>query len=707
MKNRCIFNTCLALLAAGLCLTSPARLRAAQKPPRTGSRPNILFIFTDDHAYQAISAYGSRINRTPHIDRLAQEGMLFRNCCVTNSICGPCRAVIQTGLYNHLNGFYRNGLKFDGSQQTFPKLLQQTGYQTAVIGKWHLASTPTGYDYSEVLIGQGPYYNPPMLKNGRRVQHTGYTTDIVTDLALDWLKSKRDTDKPFLLMCQHKAPHRNWQPAARHLSRYDGQNIAEPATLFDDYAGRGTPARTQDMTIAKTLNASDLKLTAPRNLTPEQRRLWDTAYQPKNSAFAAAQLKGRDLIRWKYQRYIKDYLRCIAAVDENIGRVLKYLDESGLAQNTVVVYSSDQGFYLGEHGWFDKRWMYEESLKTPLIVRWPGVTKPGTRNKQLVSNLDFAETFLDIAGAEVPSNMQGHSLVPLLQGHTPGDWRKSFYYHYYEFPAVHSVRRHYGVRTQRHKLIHFYNLDEWELYDLDQDPQELNSVYGQAAYAETTAALKTELQRLRKEFRVPEKDPDAGRVRLKFRDVPPKLIWRLQTRDLAGRSTAPGRKARALKFPGNQPISPEPSRPDCSMKTLTVGGWCKPSGGHGVLIAQGGESQGYSLFLRDGIPTFAVRNGSLVTLKSPETIPIGEWAHVAAVLDHHKQIKLFVNGRQVATRSAQPIGARPFDALSIGGDSGSQVAPYGTPAQFTGLLEDVRLYWGMLPAPELAKWSAR
>lgn len=478
-------------------------------------RPNILFIFADDHSSQAISAYGSKINQTPNIDRIARDGVLFRRCYVTNSLCGPMRAVIQTGKYSHLNGFLANGNKFDGTQQTFPKLLQKVGYQTAIIGKWHLGEhmTPQGYDYSEVLIGQGPYYNPPMLKNGKRTEHTGYTTDIITDLALNWLKEVRDPDKPFMLMCQQKAPHRNWQPGPEHLKMYDDVEIPEPETLFDDYSGRGTPAHTQDMSIAKTLTPNDLKLVPPKNLTPEQLKTWNAEYEPKNKAFREANLTGNDLVRWKYQRYIKDYLRCIASVDDSVGRLLDYLDESGLAQNTIVIYCSDQGFYLGEHGWFDKRWMYEESLRTPLIVKWPGVTKPGSVNKDIVSPLDFAQTFLEIAGANDPGDMQGRSLVPILQGQTPSDWRTTFYYHYYEFPGVHHVRRHYGVTDGHYKLIRFYepDVDEWELYDLASDPHELTSVYSKPAYADVQNRLTAELARLRKQYQVPEVDPDVAK----------------------------------------------------------------------------------------------------------------------------------------------------------------------------------------------------
>jgi arylsulfatase A-like enzyme len=484
-------------------------------------RPNILFLFTDDHASHAMSCYGSKVNKTPNLDRIAKEGMLFRNCFCTNSLCGPSRAVILTGKHSHLNGFAWNGQRFNAAQQTFPKLLRKAGYQTAVVGKWHLASEPTGFDYYEVLYGQGPYYNPPMNRNGKRVKHTGYTTEIVTDLTLNWLSSKRDKSKPFMLMCQHKAPHRNWQPGPKYLTLYDDVKIPEPDNLFDDYSGRGRAAREQDMTIEKTLTAFDLKLAPPRGLTPEQLKTWNAAYGPKNEAFRRMNLKGKDLVRWKYQRYMKDYLRCVAAVDDNVGRVLDYLDKSGLAKNTVVMYSSDQGFYLGDHGWFDKRFMYEESYRMPYVVRWPGVTKPGSVNTDLVSNLDYAETFLDIAGVKVPADMQGRSLVPLLKGNTPKDWRTSLYYHYYEFfgnrKTAHMVRRHNGVRTKRYKLIHFYNLGEWELYDLQKDPREMKSVYANSAYAAVVKDLKAELKRLQQQYNVPddtgtvEKDPPSLR----------------------------------------------------------------------------------------------------------------------------------------------------------------------------------------------------
>jgi arylsulfatase A-like enzyme len=494
-------STLLAIQVVALLISSALNVASA-------APPNIVFIFSDDHAYQAISAYGSMINRTPNLDRIAKEGMLFKNCYVTNSICGPSRAVILTGKYSHLNGFYTNsGDRFDGSQQTFPKLLQAAGYQTAMIGKWHLVTDPTGFDYWHILPGQGAYYNPPMIENGKPVKHEGYATDIITDVSLEWLK-KRDKSKPFLLMCQNKAPHREWSPNIKYLNKYDDVTIPEPDTLFDDYSGRGKPAHTQDMTIAKTMNATDLKFEFPKNLTPAQEKAWHEAYDAENEAMKKANLQGRDLVRWKYQRYIKDYLRCIDSVDENVGRVLDYLDKEKLTENTIVVYSSDQGFYLGEHGWFDKRWIYEQSVKTPLMVRWPGATKPGSTSEKMVANLDFGATLLEAAGAKVPGDMQGRSFVSLLKGETPADWRTSLYYHYYEFPGPHSVRRHYGVIEPRYKLVHFYEpeVNEWEMFDLQADPKEMRSVYRDPKYARERMRLETELARLRTELKVPEQD---------------------------------------------------------------------------------------------------------------------------------------------------------------------------------------------------------
>jgi len=499
-----------ASLALGGCVSS------LQKGTVVGKRPNILFIMSDDHAAPAISAYKgflASVAKTPNLDRIAKEGMLFKNCFCTNSICAPSRAVILTGKYSHLNGVIDNGKRFDGSQQTFPKLLQKVGYQTAMIGKWHLKTD----DYWNVLPGQGTYYNPAMKEMGRRKKYNGYTTDIITDHCLKWLK-ERTSDKPFCLMYHHKAPHREWEPGPKHLTMYDDVTIPEPETLFDDYSNRGTAAKEQDMTIEKTMNNRDLKLVAPKNLTPEQKKLWDAAYEPKNEAFRKANLKGKELVRWKYQRYIKDYLRCIASVDDNVGRVLDYLDEAGLARNTVVIYTSDQGFYLGEHGWFDKRFMYEESLRMPFLVRYPHQIKPGSVNDDMVLNLDFAPTFLDFAQVQIPTDMQGQSLRPLLKGITPIDWRSSIYYHYYEYPAWHSVKRHYGIRTERYKLMHFYyDIDEWELYDLAKDPDELKNLYGDPAYEGVVKKLKAELARLKKELGdTDDKYPELKKLHEKY-----------------------------------------------------------------------------------------------------------------------------------------------------------------------------------------------
>ena len=492
-------------------------LLAVAAPAIAADRPNILVVFTDDHATQALSAYGHplKLLQTPHLDRLAASGTRLDRCLVPNSICGPSRATVLTGKYSHANGFFNNaGGRFDGSQPTFPKLLRASGYQTAVVGKWHLVSDPTGFDHWHILPGQGAYYNPPMIRDGARVRHTGYVTDLVTDLSLDWL-DKRDKSKPFLLMCQHKAPHREWEPPPRHLGHDAGRKYPEPPTLFDDYRGRGKAERDQDMTIAKTLTPRDLKLTPPPNLTADQQAAWDAYYGPLNTAFREQKPQGEDLVRWKYNRYLHDYLGCVKAVDESVGRLLDYLDREELADNTVVVYASDQGFFLGEHGWFDKRWIYEESLRTPCLVRWPGVTKPGTSSARITSTLDFAPTLLDAAGVPAPAGLHGRSLRPLLAGSPPADWRTSFYYHYYEYPGPHSVRRHYGVVTDRHKLVRFYEpgYEAWELFDRQADPQELTDVAGRPEYAGVRKELEAELARLRADLKVPDPDPPGADIR--------------------------------------------------------------------------------------------------------------------------------------------------------------------------------------------------
>jgi len=488
----------LAIPLAGRCL-------GALRSPR---RPNILFIMADDHASQAIGCYGSRLNLTPAIDRIAREGVRFDNCFCTNGICAPSRAVILTGKHSHLNGVRDNAVAFDGSQTTFPKLLQAAGYETALLGKWHLKSDPTGFDYWNILPGQGEYYNPDLIEMGEKKRVAGYVTDILTDIALSFLEARRPESRPFLLMFHHKAPHRNWQPAGRHMTMYDAAEFPEPPTLFDEYATRSRASFEQDMTIREAMTLeSDLKLgPPPERLDDSQKATWEKAFGPKREAFKKASLTGDDLVRWKYRRYLQDYLGCVAAVDESVGRVLDALDRTGLAENTLVVYTSDQGFFLGEHGWFDKRFMYEEALRMPLVMRLPGRIPPGAADHDMVSNLDFAPTFLDIAGLGKPAPMQGRSFVPLLLGRRVAGWPESVYYHYYEFPAVHMAKRHYGVRTKRHKLIHFYHdIDAWELYDLENDPNELRNVYGDPAYSTVRRVLEAELSRLQAFYR----DSDA------------------------------------------------------------------------------------------------------------------------------------------------------------------------------------------------------
>ncbi|HEX6309799.1 MAG TPA: sulfatase [Longimicrobiales bacterium] len=477
-------------------------------------RPNILFILADDHAAHALSAYrphlpyGARLPDTPNLDRIARDGMLFTNAFVTNSICGPSRATILTGQYGHLTGVMTNDAPLHPDHVTFPRLLREGGYETALIGKWHLRTAPAGFDYYEVMAGQGPYYNPVMHSNTRAdsVRYTGYTQDVITDRALAWLSSRTDA-APFLLLLHYNATHRYWDPGPAQLDLYRDTMIAEPATLWDDGARRTSAFRLQEMDIALDLFPRDLKLEPPNNLTPEQLADWRTHYDEENAALATAGLTGDALKSWKYQRYIQDYLRVLAGLDAAVGRVLDHLDAAGLADSTLVVYTSDQGFFLGDHGWFDKRWMYEESLRTPLLVRWPGVVAPGSVNDDLVMNLDFAQTLLDIGGVTAPATMQGRSLLPLLRGEMPADWRDAIYYQYFAYPDWHMVQRQYGVRTHRYKLIHYYEIGEWELFDLDRDPNELHSVYGEPAYAPMVASLKRRLEELRREYAVPAEDP--------------------------------------------------------------------------------------------------------------------------------------------------------------------------------------------------------
>ncbi len=446
--------------------------QAAEAKPQ---RPNIVFIMSDDHAAHAISAYGSKVNKTPNIDRIAKEGMRFSNCFVVNSICTPSRAAILTGKYSHINGvpvFNR----FDGSQWTVAKELQKAGYHTGMIGKWHLQSDPTGFHYWNILPGQGRYHDPVFIEMGKTNKFKGgYATDLIADFAIDFM-DKRPKDQPFFLMCHHKAPHRPWEPDAKHAKLFENVEILEPATFNDDYKNRSAAATEATMRIDRDLTPTDVKQTPPSGLSP-------------------AELK-----HWKYERYMRDYLACIASVDDNVGRILDYLEKNGLSKNTIVIYTSDQGFFLGDHNWFDKRFMYEESLRMPFLIRYPEKIAAGKVNDGMILNVDFAPTFLDYVGVTAPKEVQGRSIAPLLQGKTPKDWRTSMYYRYYHYPADHKVQPHYGVRNERYKLIFFNRINQWELFDLQKDPQELKSVYGDPNYADVQKKMLAELNRLRAEL---------------------------------------------------------------------------------------------------------------------------------------------------------------------------------------------------------------
>ena len=516
-------NKTKTLSILGLCSAAIFPSCSQQVPKQT--RPNIIYIMSDDHAYQAISAYGHGLNKTPNIDRIAKEGAIFTRACVTNSICAPSRAVMLTGKHSFVNGKVDNILPFDWEQDNFPKQLQKVGYQTAMIGKIHLDGLPQGFDFSMVLEGQGAYYNPDFLINGEKKRITGYCSDIVTETAVDWLKNKREKNKPFCLLYHQKAPHREWLPSPKYFKEYTKMNFKIPETLFDNYEGRGTAAKSAEMNILTHMNwAGDSKLYPEvmdelgiketwnwdknafqrevGRMNELQQASWDSVYRPINEAFKKEypQMSQNELMQWRYQRYMQDYLACIASVDEGVGEVLDYLDENGLAENTIVIYTSDQGFYLGEHGWFDKRFMYEESFRTPLLIRYPKEIKAGTTINKLVQNLDFAPTFLDYAGIEIPKDIQGESFRRLVSGET-GEWRDAVYYTYYEYPSVHMVKRHYGIATERYKLMHFYyDIDEWELYDLEKDPKEVRNVYNDPAYADVQKDLHARMEELRKKY---------------------------------------------------------------------------------------------------------------------------------------------------------------------------------------------------------------
>lgn len=515
----------IGLTLLGLFLIVSCKQKEKPKEELAIGPPNIIFIMSDDHAYQAISAYNHELGKlapTPNIDRIAKNGAIFQNNFCTNSICGPSRAVILTGKHSHINGFRMNGERFDNSQPTLPKHLKKLGYETAIVGKWHLHGKPTGFDYWDILNDQGNYYNPEFIQGEDTTVVEGYATDLITDKSLEWLQERKDGQKPFYLMVHHKAPHRNWMPALRHLNVYDSITFPLPDTYFPEFENQ-TAAAEQQQTIYKDMyEGHDLKMsdglgstdlahnpwtTDFERMTPEQRKIWDEAYLPKNNAFYEADLHGKELAKWKGQRYLHEYLATVKSVDEGIGRILDYLEETGLDENTLVVYTSDQGFYLGEHGWFDKRFMYEESMKMPLLMQLPGVIEPGTSIDALVQNLDFAPTFLDLAGGQqYASEMQGESFKGVLDG-TQDDFKDAVYYHYYDFPAFHMVKRQYGVRTDRYKLIHFYDdIDEWEFYDLEKDPKELHNAINDEEYKEVIVAMHHKLDSLQAYYKVTDKE---------------------------------------------------------------------------------------------------------------------------------------------------------------------------------------------------------
>lgn len=477
-------------------------------------RPNIVFIMSDDHAVRAVSAYGNSLVETPNIDRIAEAGARFDRAYVGNAICGPSRATVLTGLHSHANGFYSNEWSpdFNGHQQTMPSLLQKAGYNTAVIGKWHLYSDPVGFDHWEVIdnmFEQGTYYNPSFRSPAGIEETTGYVADLITDKSIAWLDLARRSDKPFLLMYHHKAPHRTWLPGPDELRNWDEEaRVEEPESLLRDLEPLTRGRREARMTIAEYMTNKDVKLSMGRELNPEQAKLWDLAFGEGNRAYKAAGLTGDDDVRWKYQRYIKTYLASVQSMDRQIGRLLDYLDESGLVDNTLIIYTTDQGFFLGENGWFDKRWMDEVSSRVPLLMQWNGHISASTSSAGLVQNIDYAPTILDAAGVEPKTAMHGVSLLPLV-GPAPPEWNRDLYYHFYENPGSHGVPRHYGVRGERYKLAYYYENDEWELFDLVEDPADQINLYGKPGYVEITADLNRRLQALRKQYQVPEKDPEV------------------------------------------------------------------------------------------------------------------------------------------------------------------------------------------------------
>lgn len=560
-------NKSLLSFAALSCVAATAQ--AQQKAAAATQRPNIVYIMCDDHAFQCISAYGSPISKlapTPNIDRIAQRGMRFDRAFVENSLSTPSRACLMTGLYSNQNGQRQLGEGIDTTRTFFTEQLQQAGYQTAVVGKWHMGCDPKGFDYYHIYNDQGQYYNPQYRgtdTDGKYIVEEGYSTDLTTDHALSFIEH-RDTSKPFCLLLHHKAPHRNWLANTKYFGMYDNVTFPMPETFYDDYETRGSAVRTQKMSVTKdmrweqdfkvpemldTANADSWDsymslMNEVNRMNPEQRIAWGKYYFPRNRRLLEARLTGKELDEWKYQNYIRDYMSVIKSVDESVGRVLDYLDSHGLTDNTIIVYTSDQGFYMGEHGWFDKRFMYEESLRTPLLIAYPGHIQPGTVCNKLVQNIDYAPTFLDLAGISKPKELPGRSLTPIFKaGDKVKGWRNSIYYHYYDYPTYHMVRKHDGVRTDRYKLIHFYGaggldavkenkyqrqpgtrehgcmtyltslgyfepkdsaVNYNELYDLQADPHELNNLYGKPGYEKITKQLQKQLTDYRKSIGVDE-----------------------------------------------------------------------------------------------------------------------------------------------------------------------------------------------------------
>lgn len=561
MKNLTKFGLALIPLAVS------SSGNAQKKEYGNKSKPNIVYIMTDDHSYQTISAYGSAISKlapTPNIDRLADEGIIFQKAFVENSLSTPSRACLMTGLYSHQNGQRQLAEGIDTTKVFFSELLQDNGYQTAIVGKWHMSCEPKGFNYYHILDDQGKYYNPTFKgsdTNGEFIEEKGYATSLTTQHALNFL-DHREKDKPFCLLIHHKAPHRNWMPEEKYIGLYEDVEFPLPVNFWDDYEGRGVAAKQQKMTISKDLELiQDLKIEELKDqaetpydklsykflmgelgrLDTDQRKAWDAFYKPRNKKFLEANLTGKELTEWKYQNYIKDYLRCIKSVDDAVGEVLDYLEKNGLKENTMIVYTSDQGFYMGEHDWFDKRFMYEESFRTPLIISYPKAKVKGVSSDALVQNIDYAPTILTLAGVNVPEEMSGKSLIPLFDGKKPKDWRTSLYYHYYDYPAFHLVRKHDGVRTERYKLIHFYgeggmrgaktvyqttpgtkeyrilnllnnsgylvdapDINYDELYDLKNDPNEMNNLYGKPGYEAVTKELQDLLTQYRTDLKVPK-----------------------------------------------------------------------------------------------------------------------------------------------------------------------------------------------------------